>query len=421
MKTEGKVYPFETHKKMQDLLDANYRDIEQAKATGKKIAWVTGQAPTDILVAADILPAYPENHAALCGAKRVATQLCQVAEAHDYPPDLCSYARNNLGSCLLGEQSFPIAPLPPPDILMAVTTCNTHVKWWEALGRYYNVPLLLLETPFVHDGLDEEDISRAIKYAENQLGEMTVFLEEFCGRPYNYDRLQESVANSSKAGNLYAEFLTTARHIPSPITSFDAFLHLAPMMNLRGFPEAVSYYEILLSEVKQRVEQSFSAVGGESYRLYWDNIPVWPRLGWLARKFASYGACTVAAFYPWLWVEAFARLDSKHPLESISESLVLFYENKGTKSRIDLPVRLVKDFSVDGLMIQVNVSCKLLIPDQLVIAREVQRLTGVPMAVIEGDMVDERLFSETQVDGQIEDFISMLAARKGGDKSPVVS
>jgi len=204
-----------------------------------------------------------------------------------------------------------------------------------------------------------------------------------------------------------------ARHIPSPITSFDAFLHLAPMMNLRGFPEAISYYELLLAEVRQRVEQSFSAVGGESYRLYWDNIPVWYRLGWLARKFASYGACTVAAVYPWLWVEAFARLDSEHPLESIAESMVLYYQNKGTKSRIDFPVRLVKDFSVDGLVAQVSVTCKALVPDQLVIAKEVQRLTGVPVVVIEGDMVDERLFSEPQVDRQIEDFMSILATKKG--------
>ena len=60
-----------------------------------------------------------------------------------------------------------------------------------------------------------------------------------------------------------------------------------------------------------------------------------------------------------------------------------------------------------------SVSCKALVPDQLVIAREVQRLTGVPVVVIEGDMVDERLFSEDLVDRQIEDFMSILATRKG--------
>jgi benzoyl-CoA reductase/2-hydroxyglutaryl-CoA dehydratase subunit BcrC/BadD/HgdB len=413
MKTEGKLYPLESHKKMQSLLDANYLDLEQAKAKGKKIAWVTGQAPTDILVAADILPAYPENHAALCGAKRVSTQLCQIAEAHDYLQDLCSYAKNSLGSCLLGNQDFPVAPLPAPDILLAVSMCNTHVKWWEALSRYYNVPLLLLETPFVHDSLSNEDIASAFRYAENQLKDMTVFLGDFCGRPYDYAKLQEAVTNSSKAASLYGEFLDTARNIPSPITAFDAFLHLGPMMNLRGFPEAVSYYELLLAEVRQRVKQSFSAVGEELYRLYWDNIPVWYRVGWLGRKFASYGACAVAAFYPWLWVEAFAKLDSEHPLESIARSQVLYYQNSGTKSRVDFPVRLVKDFSVDGLVAQVSVTCKALVPDQLVIAKEVQRLAGVPAVIIEGDMVDERFFSEDQVDKQIEDFMYILATRKG--------
>jgi benzoyl-CoA reductase/2-hydroxyglutaryl-CoA dehydratase subunit BcrC/BadD/HgdB len=76
-------------------------------------------------------------------------------------------------------------------------------------------------------------------------------------------------------------------------------------------------------------------------------------------------------------------------------------------------VRLVKDFSVDGLIIQVNVTCRHLLADQLVVAREVHRLTGIPMVVIEGDMVDERFFSEPQVDTQIEDFISILETRKG--------
>lgn len=411
-KTEGKVYPLQAHKKMQALLDANYRDIEQAKAIGKKIAWVTGQAPTDILLAADILPAFPENHAALCGARRVSTRLCQIAEAHNYLPDLCSYARNNLGACLLSEPNFPVQPLPAPDILLAVSMCNTHVKWWEILSRYYKVPLLLLETPFVHDSLESDDIKRAFKYAENQLKEMITFLEGFCQRPYDYSRLEECVANSSQAGTLYAEFLNMAKHIPSPITAFDAFLHLAPMMNLRGSPEAVGYYRTLLAEVEERVERRFSAVGEEKYRLYWDNIPVWSRLGWLARKFASYGACVVAAFYPWLWVEAFGTLDPRRPLETIAQSLVLYYQNKGTKSRIDFPVRLVRDFSVDGLVSQVSVTCKALVPDQLVIAKEVQRLTGVPAVIIEGDMVDERLFSESLIEKQMEEFINMLESRK---------
>jgi hypothetical protein len=53
------------------------------------------------------------------------------------------------------------------------------------------------------------------------------------------------------------------------------------------------------------------------------------------------------------------------------------------------------------------------VPDQLVLAREVQKLTWVPAVVIEGDMVDERFFSEDLVDRQIEDFMSILAARKG--------
>jgi len=412
--TTSVIIPLEAHKNMKSLLASYYSELEQARDRGRKIVWATGQAPTDLFVAMDILPAYPENHAAICGTRRVGTQLCELSEEHDYSIDLCSYARNSLGSCMLDNKDFPVAPLPAPDILIAVTMCNTHTKWWEVLSRYYNVPLLLLETPFVHDDLGSEDIKMAITYVENQLREMIKFLAAFCGRPYNYDRLQESVANSSKCGSLYAEFVSMCQHVPSPITSFDTFMDLMPMMDLRGFPEAVDYYDAVLAEVRQRVEESISAVGQELHRLYWDNIPVWYRVGWMARKLASYGACTVAATYPWGWINAFARLDSERPLETIAESQALYYQNKGTRSRIEFLVKLIEDFSVDGLLAQASFSCKAFVPDQAVIIKEAQKLTGVPAVLFEGDMVDERLYSDAQVSKQLEAFMNMLATRGHG-------
>ncbi|MFC1859060.1 2-hydroxyacyl-CoA dehydratase subunit D [Thermodesulfobacteriota bacterium] len=403
------------HKRMQALNKKHYDMLDQARAEDKKICWATGQAPTDILLAMDIIPAYPENHAALCGVRKIGSQLCQVAEARDYFPDLCSYARNSLGSCFSQGEELAVAPLPAPDILLAVTMCNTHIKWFEALSRYYDVPLLLLETPFLHDQLTGDEIKTAIKYVYDQLKEMAVFLEHFCGRAFNYDRLQECVSYSLRCGRLFAELLNSAKHKPSPITVFDIFIQLGPMMTLRGFPEAVNHYEELLSEVKQRVSHSISAVGQETYRLYWDNIPVWYKVGWMSRKLASYGACTVSATYPWAWVNAFAELDVERPLESIAETQNFYYQNKGTKLRIDFLQKLIEDFYVDGMLAQVSASCKALVPDQAVIIRETQKLTGVPAVFFEGDMVDERLYSDMQVTQQLEDFMEILAEKKQAD------
>ena len=77
-------------------------------------------APIKILVARGIASVYPENYGALCGARRVATSLCQAAEAKGYSQDLCSYARSHIGS-VLDRREAPMGGLPKPDLLVA---CN---------------------------------------------------------------------------------------------------------------------------------------------------------------------------------------------------------------------------------------------------------------------------------------------------------
>jgi len=198
---------------------------------------------------------------------------------------------------------------------------------------------------------------------------------------------------------------------PSPITAFDCFTHLAPMMQGRGFPETIDYYKSLVDEVKQRVKDVFSAVGKEHYRLYLDNIPVWYRIGWLSRRLAAQGACVVTSIYPWFWVDMFTGLDVERPLESIAERQELFGLNYFTEYRVKWIADLAKDFSVDGLLVPACATCSMYSPEQGVIIREVQKLTGMPAGFIEGDMVDERYFDENLVTQQLEEFFSVMQAK----------
>lgn len=64
---------------------------------GRPIAWVTSGAPVEIVCALDIYPVYRENYGALCGVRGASADLCQVAEARGYSPDLCAYGRSSVG------------------------------------------------------------------------------------------------------------------------------------------------------------------------------------------------------------------------------------------------------------------------------------------------------------------------------------
>lgn len=102
MKTEQRYEPLRAHDIQRKLLDNYYAEVKQARSKVIKTCYVIGHAPTDLAVAMDVLPIYPENHNTMCGAAQVGAEICQVAEAHGYSMDLCSYSRCDLGSIFSG-------------------------------------------------------------------------------------------------------------------------------------------------------------------------------------------------------------------------------------------------------------------------------------------------------------------------------
>ena len=83
--------------------------------------------------------------------------------------------------------------------------------------------------------------------------------------------------------------------------------------------------------------------------------------------------------------------------------------NRGTQYRIDMLTKMVEDYSLDGLVMQMSRTCKAYIPNQLAIMHETQKRTGIPAVVLEGDMVDSRFYSDSEVDSKLETFMEVLA------------
>jgi benzoyl-CoA reductase/2-hydroxyglutaryl-CoA dehydratase subunit BcrC/BadD/HgdB len=74
---------------------------------------------------------------------------------------------------------------------------------------------------------------------------------------------------------------------------------------------------------------------------------------------------------------------------------------------------LMKRFSVDGLIIHSNRSCKPYSLGQFDIQRIILNKTGIPGLVLEADMTDSRVYSDAQVKTRIEAFMETLENRKG--------
>ena len=396
-----------SEKKMRDIMTAYYIDAKTARQNNKKVAWITSGGPVEPLIAMDIIPVYPENHGAMIGASKMGVDLCEKAETMGYSSDLCSYARADISCATVN--GGPIGGLPVPDMLVCCNNiCGTVLKWYEVQARYFKVPLFIYDTPFLHTEYTDE----AKRYAQRQMKEYFLFLEGICGKKMDHDRMQEVGRISFAGSQLWQEVLDTAINKPSPMTAFDAFFHLALIVTLRGTQQSVDYYRELRDEMKERAQAGIGAIPNEKYRLLWDNLPIWYRMKWLSEKFAGHDACLVADTYTSAWCGSMKYIDVNNFIGSSAEAYTRSYLNLGVDKMAEIVLSMIDKYDVDGIVMHSNRSCKPYSFGQYDIQKIVERERGIPSLMIEADMVDERSFSESQVETRIDAFIEMIRENK---------
>ena len=399
---EGKDKKITTSELQRELIGNYYQEAKEAHQLQKRVAWVTAAFPVELCYAMDIIPIYPENHAAVIGARRMGQTIIEIAQEAGYSQDLCSYALCDFGSIFSGQS--PIGGLPSPDILLCCNNqCGTVTKWYEVLRRHFKVPLVVLDAPFIARDLNHN----ILNYFKEQLEELISALEALTGKSLDRDRLKEVLEISNETSNLWRQYLEMGTHIPSPITCFDGFIHMAPIVTLRGTLKARDYYQLLITETKEKLAKGLSAVSEEKYRLFWDNLPIWFQLRGLAEKFARHHANIVGASYTSLWAYSF---DASEPMETLAWNYCDVLINRGIKDRATFAIQMLEKYAAHGLVMHSNRSCKPYSFGQYTIKKIVQEQVGKPSLVLEADICDPRFYQEEQIDEAIDSFFDTLTA-----------
>ena len=122
--------PLKCSGRLKEIMTRHYY-LSRFSTGAMPVAWVTSGAPVELLRAFDFYTVYPENHGALCGAQKAGPEICSEAEKKGYHPDLCSYARIDLGHAFSGKT--PAGRLPsrraaPPRPRCGIATCSRRPK-----------------------------------------------------------------------------------------------------------------------------------------------------------------------------------------------------------------------------------------------------------------------------------------------------
>jgi len=397
---------FQSTGKMKAVMGKYFTELVQGPDEGKKTAWCTSVGPAELLQALGFNVHFPENHGAMLGSTRMASDLIPLANARGFSPDICSYLTSDIGSYLKGETPFQKMKLPGPpkaDVLVFNTNqCRDVKDWFQWYAREWNVPCVGIHTPRSIGDLDESIIDDVARQTEA----LVEPLEAVAGRKLDPARLEEVIGLSKRCTELWKAVLETAANVPAPLTFFDGTIQMGPAVVLRGQQDAVDYYEALLAELRQRVTDGLAAVEGERFRIYWEGMPIWGKLRNLSTQFLELKTCVVASTYCNSWI--FDDLDPADPFRSMARAYSSIFICRSDDRKEQYIEQMAAKYRVDGLLFHDAKTCPNNSNSRYEMPQRLQKKLGKPFLIVNGDLNDLRLYSEEQTRTNIEAFVEQL-------------
>jgi len=400
-------------KRLRTLMRDYFLDLDAAAHDpDRRVAWCTSVGPCEILTAFGFNVYFPENHGALLGARKVSHTLIPHAVSIGYCAETCSYMNSDIGAAL--EDRSPLKEIygiegpPNPDLLAYSTNqCREVQDWFSFFARRHDATILGVCPP----GFLGEITPAHVKYVRSQLKRIIEQIESQFGLKLDDGKLEEQVAKSSQASTLWREILQTARARPAPMTFWDGLVHMAPVILMRGSEIAIDYYRQLLAEMEERLINDVAAVPNERYRLYWEGMPVWPRMRELSEKFFDLRASIVASTYCNSW--AFERYDGGDPLEWMARISIEVFINRAEHAKEAFLNTIFDEFSIDGAIFHNARTCPNNTNSRFGMAQRLRDERKIPILVLDGDLSDVRFFSTAQSMTNIEAFIEQLEGSRG--------
>jgi len=185
-----------------------YYELDSAtKTENKKIAWCSSVGPAELLRSLGFYVYFPENHSAMLGASRIATDLIPYANAVGYSPEVCSYLTSDIGAYLknftpLSKAYNGIKSIPKPDVLVFNTNqCRDVQDWLRFYAKEFKVPLLGIHT---HRGINDVTDSH-VESISQQIENLVKPLEKISKNSFDLNELKKVLSLSRKCSDLYLQ------------------------------------------------------------------------------------------------------------------------------------------------------------------------------------------------------------------------
>lgn len=397
-------YEIKTTSLLKEVMQEYFTALGSGK---KKIAWCTSVGPAELLRSFGFEVYFPENHGALLGASRTATDYIPVAAKYGFSNQICSYTTSDIGAFISKEtplkKHYGLDGIPKPDLLVYNTNqCREVQDWFTFYSNHFKVPIAGIHPPRYLDEVTKNNINQVI----DEFKRIIPACEEASGCKFDIDRFKETTRLSKEASDLWQKVLKTSASDTPPISFFDGTIHMGPIVVLRGTVHAKNYYEKLYNELHSNVEKGTGFIDEVNCRIFWDGMPIWGKLRMLSDLFKHINAAVVASTYCNSWI--FDDLDEHDPFESSALAYTKIFINRSEKAKIEMLKKWISEYNIDGVIFHDSKTCFNNTNSRFGMPGRFKEQTGTPVLVIEGDLCDLRFFSEGQSISKIETFVEQL-------------
>ncbi len=424
---------------LRALTDKRYEETREAQKEGKPVAWCMAEPwATPFLNVMGMASVYPEEYASVAAAAGVAQSYLDRSAAEGFPTHLCGYLQNTLGYAArmvkdCGGEIPPEAPrggMPRPALFVCSgSACDARYKGFQSVGRYLDAPVWTTEVLYqgfragaIRESLSGEAYEHGVRFLVKELRELATFLERLMGKKINWDDFEEDIDRIIEMNRVWYGITDEMRMArPCPMNARDHFSVMSSSLFRATDPGAVKeLYAKMGEEVQERIDKGIAGINREEkYRVAWTGLGPWHSMN-IFDNLAERGWNFVREGYhpprpiDLSWVkdplEKLVRYRSRDLNWEIDfefgpeEAAKVREEIRRAGVSTRLVVKDAIDYRLDAIFIHTVTTCRVNAAATRYLQNQFMDLCKIPCMVIQGDMIDARLFDMENTMRQAEAF-----------------
>jgi hypothetical protein len=391
---------------------------ERVVERGEPFAVAQADTPHEIFHAMDIPVVSNQWWSAYISAKRLSGRYFGVLDELGFPSNRCNYCSLGLACSLAGDPaSAPWGGLPRPTVLVARLTCDciqqVFGQWAEVLGSEF----FAMEAPAWPESLPQwfrhsrdrwEEVYGPARIAllTREMRELIAVLERRTGRRFDMARLVQLMERINEQEHYLAEAADiVGRARPCPASIVDQMPNTMIPQWHRGSEWAVAHARRFRDAVRERAAAGLGSASRERLRLMWIGAGLWHDTSFYQALEERLGAVFVWSMYlPFAGAQYIRELKGR-PLEALASRICSMNEV------LHLPPWMSEWMCSEAARCDIDAAVMLVPPDNrlsqsgTLLTRAALEAAGVPVLMLDADMVDAKHWDRDAAVGRVADFL----------------